>query len=377
MTTFVHHDPRDMQVRTVFGQIDGLGILCLIVLDRLFPEKVALDRIAFMFKIGDVRKTLQPILNTLETFSFASRSGSKAHEQWIITDLGRFTLQHISRHATSTDFHDWLPSQSDSQPALPLPKGGEIVDNSAGEILSQPSSSSSDLLDLDQNLDQIRSEEEEKPEKISEADRQAGVEAWCQQWSVTGAYKQDVLDDSWCTVKRLEGWRSEIARRESVGSFKPRNKKGGALVYALRCCLNPLHDEPPDPWAAHAVNRRRVEVEVESEPESKKISESADEAEPVVEAPAPPAVPTGFVRPAQTVAEIDQALRDQVRRSNATWLELYGSAFFVRNLDAAGTLTLEVHRDYLPAFQRAQARLLELAQTVAEVCDLVFIEVKN
>lgn len=268
-----HYDPRDIESRTLIGQLGYLGVLVLVVLDRLFPEKIARDRLKFIFNVGDAKKTLDRVLGDLEVFGYASRSGSAAHEHWIATDLGRTTISQIAASTAASVVT--LPSVTQpAQPALPLLGGGnlpesgdkspQIVENGARDYLSRSDrSSSSDLIDLDQ----IDLEEEKNAEKIShstaggfavenspspfqgegqgEGERRSAVTAWCQQYSITGDKQRDVLADPFCTVARLDAWRREMQRRAADGTFKPRNpnNKFAALNYAIACCLH--HDEPP------------------------------------------------------------------------------------------------------------------------------------
>jgi len=242
-----HYDPFDTSVKTTIGQINTLGVLVLVVLNRLFPSKVATARLEFMFSVD--AKTLNKALTNLEIFGFASRSGSSKAELWIATDLGRTTVHQIAASTAASVVT--LPSVTQpAQPALLLTaetgQKPEIID---GEILSAPDRSSSDQSDLI-DLDQIDREEEKYPEKFSadssnETDRQAAVKNWCQQHQITGDKLAGVLAEPFCTVERLEGWRLEMQRRVADGSFKPRNpaNKFAALNYAIACCLH--RDEPP------------------------------------------------------------------------------------------------------------------------------------
>lgn len=245
-----HYDPFDTGVRTVVGQITTLGVMVLVVLDRLFPGKVARGRLEFMFDVDP--KTLAKSLNNLETFGFASRSGGSKAELWIATDLGRGALRQSGLAASTAASTALLPpSAQPAQPALPFLSARPEID---GEILSAPVSSS-DLIDQinPELIDQINPEEEEEPlEKFSEtaAGRVAAVTAWLDQHAVTGDKRRDVLADAWCTAGRLEAWWLEMKRRETIGAIKFRTRFG-PLNYAITCCLH--HDEPPAPAFAPPV----------------------------------------------------------------------------------------------------------------------------
>jgi len=261
------YDPDDVAVSTLVGQIGHLGVLCLMVLDRQFrlslidqakPAAIKTARLAFMFKVRDPRKTLDPLLADLEQYGFATHTGSHPHQSWRITDIGRLAVHPL---AASTDFHDRLPSRSDSLPAtqqlrLAPSENSPGILMYAGENLSELRSSSSDLIRSSDQIDQIDPEEEEESEKISEPDRRAAVERWCTQHTVTGEKRAAVLADAWCTVVRLEAWLSEMQRRGDNGLIKFRTRNG-ALTYAITCCLN--HHEPPP--AAPAAPRPVVEPE--------------------------------------------------------------------------------------------------------------------
>jgi hypothetical protein len=293
-------DPRDAEVLTLVGQIDHLGIVVLLALSRNFPEPVKLARLAQMTKSRDVRKTLQPILNSCEICGYATRTGSGNSESWHLTDIGIQAI--ISLVASITASTDRLPSRS--RPASPttlaLPGLEEGAQQAAlppplmfaGENLSAPSRSSSSSILIDQLDRSIDPEEEEEndAEKISaeksEAERQAAVKTWCDLNAITGQKRSDVLADSWCTLERLSAWLSEMQHRGEHGLIKFRNKYG-PLNYAITCCLH--HDEPVNSytsgWNKLLASRRSAQ---DDEPDER--DEEEPEATLPAEEPAPPAV---------------------------------------------------------------------------------------
>lgn len=242
-----HYDPDDVFVSTLVGQVGHLGLLCLIVMERLYPAQIKAARLAFMFKVKDPRKTLDPVLSDLYTYGYASHTGAA---NWIITDAGRNVIGRAIHPIASTAASTvtLLPV---TQPALPIgvDNSPNSVEKSAGENLRHDRSSSSDLIDqslIDRSI-QIEEEDAENFSGESELDRRAAVAAWCGQKSVTGEKRDRILADAWCTVARLDAWLTEMERRGSSGSIKFRNRFG-ALNYAITCCLN--HDDPPTPYVA-------------------------------------------------------------------------------------------------------------------------------
>lgn len=252
------HDPRDVEIRTTVGQIDVLGVFVLTVMNRYYPEHVKAARLAFMAKISDARKTLFPVLDTLETFGYATHTGEPGHESWAITDYGRSTLRTlIASPAAST-----LALPSASQPALPMTVSAAAAN--AGENLSAPDLYSIDL-DRSKINDRSMIEDANGPEKIS--DRLQEVAAWCQRRGLTGDKRDRVLRDPWCTADRLEGWLQYWTREGQTAAGEKFRSKWGPLNYAIACCLNKQRTDPPAPEPAEAEEMAEAE-------DREKISES-------------------------------------------------------------------------------------------------------
>lgn len=246
MNAELFRDPRDIRLRDAVGQIDLLGIFVLCALEKMYPETVKRARLAWMSKTRDARKTLDPVLFTLESYGYATHTGEPSHESWRITDYGRDTLHAlIASQAASTVA---LPSAT--QPSLPM--NAQSAAAPWRENLSGPIYSSIDLDRSKKSIDQIDQEEDQPaPEKFSAPasedapDRLQSVSAWCVTNGVTGDKRDKVLRDPWCTVARLDGWLKYWQAEGQTAKGEPFRNKWGALNYSLACCLNPKRTDPP------------------------------------------------------------------------------------------------------------------------------------
>lgn len=248
-------DPRDLVYRTIVGQIDLLGFFILFALDRLWPEQVKSARLAFMARIGDPRKTLKPILDTLETFGYATHTGGEASESWRITDYGRDTLRTlIASTAAST-----LALPSASQPALPLSASGNPPAGPAGEILRRAPSSSSDQIRDQSDFSDQSDEEEAREEKIYLLKRN----------NISGPKAEQLTADPWVTPLRIMAWLLQVGEMKRTG-FKFRK---GPEAYAISCLLN--HDEANQ--SAYHGAQRTLEVELRYMPRAGDDEDDEDE----------------------------------------------------------------------------------------------------
>lgn len=240
MTAFTaRHDPDDVSCRDLTSRISFLGILCLIVMERIYPAQISADRLAYRFKVGDKRKTLAPVLDELWTYGYASHTGA---EHWRITDTGR---QAVAFLVASTAASHALPPAS-ATPAQPttnqiVDNSPNSVDKSAGENLRPDLSIDQSFIDQ-QSIDRIdRSNidlEKEKTEKI----------AWLNRHSVSGDKRTAALASEDCTAQLLQAWLDHWTRTGKTAKGEPFRNKYGPLNYALTCAIN--GDTPPLPVEA-------------------------------------------------------------------------------------------------------------------------------
>ena len=237
------YDQRDLDIRTLVGQVGHLGLLCLIAMERMFPEPIRASRLAFMFKAKDPRKTLDPVLADLYTYGYASHTGPQASLAWRITDAGLVVVHLLIASPVASPVA--LPSAT--QPTLPIIVDNclETGDKSAGDFLRRDDL----LLDrsiFDLSLDRSKIDLEEKarePEKIPESTRRAAAEVWCDAHAVTGDKRRAVLAKPLCTAEWLGASLAYWTRKGCTALGAPFRNKWGPLNYAIACCLN--GDEPP------------------------------------------------------------------------------------------------------------------------------------
>lgn len=234
MTAFTaRHDPDDVSCRDLTSRISFLGILCLIVMERIYPAQISADRLAYRFKVGDKRKTLAPVLDELWTYGYASHTGA---EHWRITDTGR---QAVAFLVASTAASHALPPAS-AQPAQPttdqiVDNSPNSVDKSAGENLRPDLSIDQSL--IDQSIDRIdRSNIDLKKEQTEKI-------AWLNLHSVSGDKRTAALASADCTAQLLQAWLDHWTRTGKTAKGEPFRNKYGPLNYALTCAIN--GDTPP------------------------------------------------------------------------------------------------------------------------------------
>lgn len=268
------YDPRDAEFMTILGQINHLGVVVLCALARMFPEPVKVSRLARLTKTGDIRKTLQPVLDACEMFGYATRTGAAPSESWHITDVGRSTLfSLLASTAASTAAR--LPSPA-AQPALPFsidPREPSDVLDEEAFLRERRKSPRGENLSPKEEEDLKSSSSSFRPpgEILSVADgadspaqpaQQTAVLRWLEAQHINGPKRADVIDDlsisNWITVERLQAWLDDCARRAATG-YKFRSS---AVVYAVTCCLN--HAEPPIP--APKIDPRVAPVQIQHDP---------------------------------------------------------------------------------------------------------------
>lgn len=327
------HDPDDVACRELTSKISLLGALCLIVMDKLFPQAITGDRLAYRFKVSDKRKTLDPVLADLWTYGYASHTGD---DNWRITDTGRQSITSIIASdatplALAASTAAFLPA---AQPALMqiVDNSPNLVDNSAGENLRTDLSSNRSM--IDQNLDRslIDQEEEERREKI----------AWLDRHAVTGDKRKLALAST-CTAAHLDAWLTHWTREGKTSKGEPFRSKYGPLNYALTCSIN--GDIPPMPADDHASFPNASIGNPVPAPQPETFSEPEQPAAPpIIDHPSlsKPIGPVSTMTPVKVWQAAQGELQLQMTRVTFdTWVKRTSPVEYTNN-----TLTVAVPNDY-------------------------------